>query len=302
MSQYDQVLAAAAAEFGDITATTLAETGDQPNCMEQVHGFLSRLRALDLMAPFNYMICRPFERWNMGSLIFTLGNGKAGFTSIGQQDFQLGHNAVNKYLEGTFTLNMGVVIENRDAIFVFHNVMYVDYLGGGGCKFFDPKYPQALTHQIHNRGQSEYTPSLLVVPYHVHEHITRPHIDFTGFFTEAEQRDARADDAIHFSTAVAASDFWHINPTPEAFMFDTTYHAYEGTRGIGSRMSQGHQLMYGYSGVPGEVPRPHSIQLIGRGHHGEYTYPGVNKDRRGKGRAYVATNTIYDAVPFYMHR
>lgn len=300
-SVFGQVCAAADTAFGG--RATLSNTGAAGDCMTRVHAFLSALRGLNVMAPFNYLICRPFERWNMGSLIFTLGNGKAGFTSIGQQDFQLGQNPVNKYLEGTFTCNLGVVIENRDAVFVFHNVKYGEYLGGGGCQFFNPARPEAVIDAIHNRGQVDFVPSLMVVPYDVHERIVRPHIDFTGYFTAAEQRESRAGEGMHFSTAQAAADFWRIDPTPESYMFDTTYHAYEGSRGNGSRMSQGHQLMYGYSGVPSEVPRPQSVQMIGRGHHGPFTYPGVNADRQGKGgRAYVAVNTIYDDTAIFMNR
>lgn len=269
----------------------------------EVRDILAGLRLRNLMAPFNYLICRPFERWTMGSMIFTQGGGKAGFTAIGQQDFQLGHNPVSKYLEGTYTLNMGVVLTNPDAVFVFHNVRYGEYRGGGGCEYFDPQHPDILPEKLSDRSGCETSPSLLVVPYHVNERINKAHIDLTGYFTLAEQRNERGAENQHFSTAVAAAEYWKLDPTPEAYLFDTTYHDGEGRRPLGTRMSQGHQLMYA-AGVasPDAVPQRAAIQMIGRGHHGPYTYPGVAADRMGTGgRRYVAVSTIYDKVPMYMH-
>jgi len=285
--------------LGDLRGASVVEADPS-----EVREMLKRMHNANLMAPFNYLIMRPWEQWNMGSLIFTLGNGKAGFTHIGQQDFQLGHNPISKYLEGSFTLNLGVVIENRDAVFVFHNVKYGDYKSGGGNLFFKPQEAERLAEMLLSR-ESEFPPSLIVAPYHVHERIQRSHIDITGFFTSNEWRNAQANggSSMHYSTAPEVAKFWHIYPTPESYMFDTTYHAHEGSRGLGSRLSQGHQLMYSNGGVHGDKPRPASVQLIGRGHHGPITYPGVCADRQGKGgRAYVAINTIYDQTPLLMVR
>ncbi len=240
----------------------------------EIRARLNELHQKRFVSPFNFIIMRPFQRWEMGSMIFALSGGRLGFTSIGQQNFQLSHDGIRKHLIGTFTLYVGVVIIDKNALFVFHNIKYGEYISGGGTRFYAPDRANEIGRINHQ--QSEALPSLLVAPIPNFEQISASAIDLTGFFTMGQLKDG----VPHYSTAKSVKDFWKITGTAEAHFCDTSYNSRGGQRGMGSRMSQGHQLMYALGGG-GAIPE--GQQMIGRGHHGAHTYAGVKMDRMGMG-------------------
>lgn len=256
---------------------------------------LKELRGNHILSPFNYLVMRPFEHWQMGSMIFTLSGGRVGFTSIGQANFQLSQDGMRKFLLGTFTVNVGVVVTNRDGIFVMHNVMYKAYENGGGTKFWRPDQAERIGRM--SASQGDVIPSLLVAPIPNFETVDRAHIDIVGYFSAS---DVQAEMPPHYSTALSVANAWRVAGTQEQFFCDTAYQQrIQASRGLGSRMSQGHQLMCVRE--DGRRCRAQGQQLIGTGHHGAYSYAGVRADRLGMGpTGYVRTMTGYEELPTYM--
>ena len=285
----DENEAKVVAAFGGADAIVMNTSADA------IHTGLASLRLDGVLSPFNYLVMRPFEHWSMGSMIFTLSGGRAGFTSVGQANFQISQDGVRKFLLGTFTVNVGVVVTNRDALFVMHNILYKGYENGAGTKFWHPREAGQIGRM--SAHQSRVMPSLIVAPIPNFETVDRPHIDLIGYFSAS---DVRQQMRPHYSTAAGVSAFWGVAGTQEQYFCDTGYTAHaQSSRGLGSRMSQGHQLMCGRE-EPNRI-RMMAQQLVGTGHHGPYSYAGVRKDRLGLGpTGYVRTNTGYEELPTYM--
>lgn len=265
-----------------------------------VRDALAILRQANVASPFNYIILRPFERWQMGSLVFTLSGGRIGFTSIGQHDFQLQNDGVRKYLTGTFTVNLGVVMTRHDGVYIAHNAKYVAYENGGGTRFFTPEDP-SIMGQWNNDIGGNYNKSLIVLPLYGGEILRRSHIDTTGFFTQEEEQEHNTTGcAMHYSSARAGAKYWNFMPTTVNDLIDNKYFNTEGSRGLGSRCSQGHQLMYAPDGNASGA-RQNAQQITGRGHHGPYTYAGVRDDRCGVGENDTVLNgKIFSSIAEFM--
>jgi len=244
----------------------------------------------NLVQPCNYLIARPRERWMMGSMVFTRGGGELGFVHVGNSNFQTQHDGVRKFLIGTFTVYVGVIIARPELIYIAPNVMYVQYVAGGGVKFFKPSETDALHQLDENDDNIDGQASLIVCPYPLHEHITKPHLSLVGGWTGSN------DPNPHFSTAKEFASHWNLNGATAATFIQDRF--FEDAIPIQDRVAQGHQLMYMWTG---EKAIPNGQQREGTGHHGPQTYAGIRATREGRGALpYVMESTPYSSLPRYL--
>jgi hypothetical protein len=86
----------------------------------------------NILPLFSILGERPFNTYNMGSLIFVEAGGSMGYTFYGHSDFMLSTDGRRKTVEGHFTINHLTVVLNRTKVAIVPDAFAMGYVGGGG--------------------------------------------------------------------------------------------------------------------------------------------------------------------------
>lgn len=248
--------------------------------------FMNACLQYNVPPPFDILVQRPLEAWEMGSAIFCI-RGRTGYSAIGQQDFRIGDDPTRKFLLGTFTARTAAVVMHPQNVEIAHNIAYRNYVSGGGTQFWNPEDPsRVFSYQDPSQPQADLI-ACLVHP--VDQLSAKRHIDGTGKW---DTGNPNAEP--HFTTATANQSHWKIPPHSTHNYFDNDY--FDGGLDLsirGCRMSRGHYLV-----TPAHTQKGgqcFTAKVTGCGAHGMYTYPGCKADRMGHG---THSHVLTDPIPY----
>lgn len=245
--------------------------------------------------PFNFLIQRLCERWDMGSIIFCVKN-QTGFSGIGMPDFQLQHDGVRKYLVGTFTVYTTTVVTHPQNVEIMHNAAFGRYHNGGNTEFCESRQELEQLQQ-NNEQDAVALSSLISCVVAPTEHLNvRTSIDATGTYgLRYESRDASTSH-LHFSTAAENAHYWGlVNERDEDTFWDVSYFDQErALSGSQTRMMRGMQIVASVPRDSNEAPT-FNMKVTGAGQHGAYC--GDN-DRQIKEHQTPKTHTPTEPKPY----
>lgn len=97
---------------------------------------LESLANNNIPIPFSFLAVRLNMMFKTGSAILMVSGytGGTGFTGMGDNNFQISHDANTKYVFGHLTLYMKAVVTKRRNVARLENVLVRAYIGGGGTE------------------------------------------------------------------------------------------------------------------------------------------------------------------------
>lgn len=223
----------------------------------------------DVMLPFNFLLLRPHQQYQMKAIIKCAQDGKTGYTFIGNSNMLIGHQTGLKMAQLNYTTHMRAVITQPKNVYVQQNVMCVGYEGGGGCRFWSPaSYKQLDLENLRN--------SLISVVVPLAETHFPNRIDLTGRFHTAYNislsQNARYT-ALHYSTAARYALLYGFG---RAGQFSDVAHMVAG------RHHRNRICYHGYQRNFNPATSQFDRVICNKGHWGDTARAGSRRARTGK--------------------
>ncbi len=238
--------------------------------------------------PFNLLLLRPHEMWEMGSAVMMKKGAETGSTYLGFNDFELSRDGNRKMLLGFYTVYGNPIIENPQNIHVLHNVIPINYVRGESTKFFHPT--SDVEGYKNGWKQETQVKDIFVVP--IETPLMRDNIDITGQYPSEVEDDP---DSLHYLSALAAAAIFGWQ-TPDLYMDSMS--AFNDDRIYNTRCWQGTQYFWGLN-ESGTVPHSMALRKTGsKCQFGPSIYAGVMRDRLGRGRSggIIPLNELHDGA------
>lgn len=220
-------------------------------------------------------LVRPHEIYVMGTVVYMIAGGEAGWTFRGHENFMLQNDAMRKLIFGHFTMYLKSLVMRPEYIVHIENVYGKEYVGGCGHDFWDPL--DKFDRQAYFEGEMVH--SCFAFPMHPNERIEKPTIDITGRMHP--DLPGAADEngkGPHYSAAPLLSHLWRwTHPTQSPLE----------SRGFGPNASIRYntlcremlQFKWQHKGSGGGG---YDDITINQGHWGPRTYAGCAKVRSGQ--------------------
>jgi hypothetical protein len=225
--------------------------------------FYKSMVQADLYPCIGLLCFRPYQRWKMGSVLYTFSGGVIGSTWYTDPDFMLGDNIAQKLHEGHFTMYAKAVITQPDRIMTIDDVLGVKYLGGWSHSIWDAS--DADHKKSHKSGYFKYDMYVCAVPINFTPDDN--YIDITGKPHEclkASIHTAKAKTQGSYTGSVAYATYW--GWTQNRTAVDPTDGRLNTQKRFNTLCFQDHQTLYN----DGKF----QFYRINKGHWGERLYPG----------------------------
>ncbi len=236
-----------------------------------LHVMLAMIKG-DMTLPFGFDLMRPFQEYEMSTVVAMKGGLDTGFTAWGHSNVVMSQNAMTKTMFMHLSYYSKAIIHAPEHIIKFNNVAYGGYRGGCGHEFFTMDQARKLSMAEWIKEPTERVenfPSMFAVLGPSHEvGATRRAVDFRGSYTGAFTNDPHHPSA-HWSNIVLGLDTLRAVGKPG-------YMAYDGTRNTNSLLFQGRQEDW----IPAKGNWGNMTRC--RGHHGYNVQPGCKDPRNGK--------------------
>jgi hypothetical protein len=211
---------------------------------------LLRMIENDIPFPFGFMLCRPFQRYDMCSAILCRAGARLGQTFIGHSDFQLADNVINKTHVGHYTFYAKSIIHDEKEYVIAEDVFASGYKGGENTRFYSQK--EELMDDVHAES---FRASILcmLVPYRTNAprgpRIQNP-IDVTGqlhptLYQDTDIPSSEVEDAMYPGARYYA-EYLELKKL-SSYASDATEHFLSPFRYINTVCFQGHQFMYNHA-------------------------------------------------------
>lgn len=253
---------------------TLRQGGDPTPVPDPCEGIYRICSQFGIPSPFDILLLRPHEVWEMGSAIMMKRGSATGSTLIGHGDFELSRDGNRKMILGYYTVYMGPIIERPENIHVLHNVLPNDYVRGGGISLYDAHNLDQV--QRYRSGNLEDHEKRDIFACYVGDAIESDVLDITGRFP-AEIEVANPN-VLHYDTANAYKQHWGWE-TPAVYMDSMT--KFFDPRIYNVRCFAGTQYVWGIDSSG--RPNPRARIRTGKGHLGSSLYQGWVADVCGRG-------------------
>jgi len=250
----------------------------------------------NIICPFNFLLLRPHQRYEMGMAIKTKPGSETGntFWNKQQDDYQEEDHVYTKTRFGSFTWEAKPIITNPTKVFLIWDIFCFGTLGGAGVDFYtaEDKGSNYLPDQKLFPDKDIFA---AILPYEERS-FPNPlsisggfgHVDITGFVDRAKNGHDAEHRVLHYSTAAFYDLYWQwislgdrSNP-----LYEQNYHPHsygkvssnlEPKNVVCWRMLTWHMDTIG--GGPGDNGK---WQLrTGTGHFGNHAYPGCLAGRQG---------------------
>ncbi|MAJ60118.1 MAG: hypothetical protein CBC48_09080 [bacterium TMED88] len=201
--------------------------------------------------PFGFLLCRPFQRYDMCSAILCRAGARLGQTFIGHSDFQLADNVINKTHVGHYTFYCKSIVHDEKEYTIAEDVFASGYKGGENTRFY--KQRDELLDDVHAESFRSSIICMLV-PYRTNAprgpRIQNP-IDITGklhptLYQDTDIPSAEVEDAMYPGARFYA-EYLELKKL-SSYASDATEHFLSPFRYINTVCFQGHQFMYNHAG------------------------------------------------------
>lgn len=212
---------------------------------------LLKLIECDIPFPFGFLLCRPFQRYDMCSAILCRAGARLGQTFIGHSDFQLADNVINKTHVGHYTFYCKSIVHDEKEYTIAEDVFAAGYKGGENTRFYKEK--DELLDDVHAESFRSSIICMLV-PYRTNAprgpRIQNP-IDITGklhptLYQDTDIPSAEVEDAMYPGARFYA-EYLELKKL-SSYASDATEHFLSPFRYINTVCFQGHQFMYSHAG------------------------------------------------------
>ncbi|MAU14017.1 MAG: hypothetical protein CMH46_00570 [Muricauda sp.] len=211
---------------------------------------LQKLIECDIPFPFGFLLCRPFQRYDMCSAILCRAGARLGQTFIGHSDFQLADNVINKTHVGHYTFYCKSIVHDEKEYVIAEDVFAAGYKGGENTRFYKEK--EELMDDVHAESFRSSIICMLV-PYRTNAprgpRIQNP-IDITGklhptLYQDTDIPSAEVEDA-QYPGARYYAEYLELKKL-SSYASDATEHFLSPFRYINTVCFQGHQFMYNHA-------------------------------------------------------
>jgi hypothetical protein len=232
--------------------------------------------------PFELILARPHEVWDMGSAIAMKRGAITGSTLIGHGDFELGRDVNRKMLLGYYTVYLGSVIKKPENIYVCHNCKAFDYMSGGGIRIYDVR--DANVRARYSSGQLPPAERKDVFAMYAKSTVQTPIIDICGRFPPDIEP---VTNPLHYGTADIYREIWGWE-SPAVYLDSMTN--FMDPRIYNVRCWLATHYVWGIDGSG--RPNARAQRRTGGGPFGPSIYPGCVADACGRGRNGRVLDTI----------
>lgn len=214
-------------------------------------GNLDKMIEKNVPFPFGFLLCRPFQRYDMCSAILCRAGARLGQTFIGHSDFQLADNVINKTHVGHYTFYCKSIVHDEKEYTIAEDVFASGYKGGENTRFY--KQRDELLDDVHAESFRSSIICMLV-PYRTNAprgpRIQNP-IDITGklhptLYQDTDIPSAEVEDAMYPGARFYA-EYLELKKL-SSYASDATEHFLSPFRYINTVCFQGHQFMYNHAG------------------------------------------------------
>jgi len=240
---------------------------------------LQRMIENDIPFPFGFLLCRPFQRYDMCSAILCRAGARLGQTFIGHSDFQLADNVINKTHVGHYTFYCKSIIHDEKEYVIAEDVFAAGYKGGENTRFYKEK--EELMDDVHAESFRSSIICMLI-PYRTNAprgpRIQNP-IDITGklhptLYQDTDIPSAEVEDAMYPGARFYA-EYLELKKL-SSYASDATEHFLSPFRYINTVCFQGMQFMYSHHN------RSFTDRILNTGHWGAHgVYAGCKGVRCG---------------------
>jgi hypothetical protein len=162
-----------------------------------------------ILTPFGAYVMRPFQSFEMGSIVVMKAGTDTGMTVVGNSDFQLGDSVQAKTHLGHFTFYFESIVHEPNHVMTVRDAMFMRYNGGAGGRW--AKY----NSNVDDDGSLF---AVLAMHWESYDEYMHDPIDLTGSFDKGSvlsPLDYDGENHYHFSSiytdlfsAVAADGSW----------------------------------------------------------------------------------------------
>jgi len=240
---------------------------------------LKAMAQRNIIIPFGFLLCRPFQRYDMCSAILCKAGSKLGNTYMGHNDFQLTDNVINKVHVGHYTCYTKSIIHDERQYQICENVIASGYKGGENTRFYREK--GELLDDIHAEA---FRASIIcmMIPYRTNGGGDAPAIsnplDVTGIFHPTLYQDSDVPEgeieAAHYPGGRFYSEFLELKKLT-SYASDATEHFMSPFKYLNTVCFQNAQYMYA------PESRTFTDRIANTGHW-QNTYNGCGKVRNGE--------------------
>lgn len=218
----------------------------------------------DLIPVIGLIGFRPYQRWQMGTAIYTFAGGRVGATYYKDPDFMLGDNIAQKLHEGHYTQYGKSIIMKPDLVMTIDDILGKRYLGGCGHSPWDASSNNDKNHHTQNMMANDMY--ICAVPINFVP--ADSYLDITGNTHEClrpaqTNAKAREEGTWPGCRAYAAHWGWYQNRTA----VDSTDGRLNTQKRFNTLCFQDHQSLYCDGKFSGNY-------RVNKGHWGERLYPG----------------------------
>lgn len=229
--------------------------------------------------PFGFLLCRPFQRYDMCSAILCRAGARLGQTFIGHSDFQLADNVINKTHVGHYTFYSKSIVHDEREYTIAEDVFAAGYKGGENTQFYRER--EELLDDI---GAESFRASIIcmLIPYRTNQprgpRIKNP-IDITGSLHPTLYQDtdipAHQIEGAMYPGARYYAELLELKKM-SSYASDATEHFLSPYRYINTVCFQGMQWMYNHA------QQGFTDKIRNTGHWGPHgVYPGCKAVRCG---------------------
>ena len=242
-------------------------------------GNLAQFAELNIIIPFGFLLCRPFQRYDMCSAILCKAGSQLGNTYMGHNDFQLTDDIIHKVHVGHYTFYSKSIIHDERQYQICENVIGAGYKGGENTRFYQEK--GELLDDVHAEA---FRASILcmMIPYRTNGGSDAPSIsnplDVTGrlhptLYADTDVPEGEID-AAQYPGARYYAEFLELKKLT-SYASDATEHFMSPFKYLNTICFQNAQFMYN------PETRGFTDKLANSGHWSN-TYNGCGKVRNGE--------------------
>lgn len=236
---------------------------------------LKMFRRNHIRIPCGFILARPQITYRTRTIIKVQADGGCGNMFFGHSDMQIGHDTARKIGIAHYTAYMAAVIHSPKNVYVQHDAMVANYLGGHGTQFFSPESYKAFTRS--NQTSPDASICCFMIPYE--ERDIPLFFDISGrFYTQMRSglADQRQGSMLAFSTAPIYNDLYGFyDPIARTRAMDEPDRR-QGRKHVNRIVWRGCQ--YNKNIVSGRFDKYRANQ----GHLGPAIYPGCGQVFNGK--------------------
>lgn len=225
-------------------------------------------------------LLRPHEIYVMGTMVYMVGGGEAGWTFRGHENFMLQNDAMRKMIFGHFTMYAKSVVFRPEFIVHIENILPSEYVGGTTASCWNPldKWDRQAYHQ------GEMIHSCFVFPMDPNEKIERQTIDICGqFHPDLQGQDEPGGMQLHYRAAQILSHVWRWSHPRENPLESRGFGPSAPLR-YNTICREMFQVKYQHRG---NGTGDYTHYTINQGHWGPRVYAGCGKVRGGGSSMYL---------------